>query len=104
MSSLKIEIDSDHARASSLSVGSSVFSVELTDGRTVMIPLDWYPRLLEATERELNNYRFIGDGEGIHWPDLDEDIRIVDLLAGKKSQESKRSLHTWSERRRSNIE
>jgi len=69
--------------------------VDLTDGRTVSVPLSWYPRLTNATIQERNNWRLIGRGEGIHWPDLDEDISIAGLISGKPSGESQTSLLQW---------
>jgi hypothetical protein len=69
--------------------------VELEDGRTVSTPLVWYPRLLYGSPDERQRWRLIGDGEGIHWPDLDEDILIDHLLAGVPSGESQRSLKRW---------
>ena len=71
-------------------------TVEIDDGRTVIVPLLWYPRLLNAatTEQRLN-WRLIGKGEGIHWPDLDEDISLENILNGKKSGENPESLKKW---------
>ncbi|CAM3325070.1 DUF2442 domain-containing protein [Aequorivita lipolytica] len=66
--------------AVSLSFGNYKMKVVLEDGRELSIPLEWFPKLRDATESELNNWRFIGDGEGIHWKDLDEDILIENLL------------------------
>ena len=57
-------------------------SVLLADGRTITVPLLWFPSLLNATDSQLNNYQILGDGEGIHWPDLDEDLSINGLLLG----------------------
>ncbi|MFH0823582.1 MAG: DUF2442 domain-containing protein [Pseudomonadota bacterium] len=73
--------------------------VELLDGRTITVPLAWYPRLFRATAAEQNNWRFIGKGEGIHWPDLDEDVSVADLLMGKPSGESQRSFERWKANR-----
>ena len=73
--------------------------VELTDGRTVTAPLAWYPRLAQASLAERNNWRLIGRGEGIHWPDLDEDISIENLLTGQPSGESQMSFSRWLEGR-----
>jgi hypothetical protein len=75
--------------------------VGLVDGRTISAPLLWYPRLAHASPEERSHWRFIGRGEGIHWPDLDEDISVANLLAGKPSGESQRSLKRWLEERRS---
>lgn len=74
--------------------------VRLDDGRALSVPLAWYPRLLQGTKAERENYELIGDGEGIHWPELDEDISVEGLLAGRRSAESTVSLARWSEKRR----
>ena len=73
--------------------------VELDDGRTISIPLTWYPRLWHGTMTERQNWRMIGDGRGIHWPGLDEDISIEGLILGRRSGESQRSLNRWLEQR-----
>ena len=62
-------------------------SVDLADGRTITIPLEWYPRLLRASREQRDNWRLIGRGHGIHWPDVDEDVRTMALLEGKPSWE-----------------
>ena len=80
-------------------VSADTLSVELSDGRTISVPLEWYPRLTHATEAERNNWRIIGRGHGIHWEDLDEDISVEGLLAGKPSGESQSSLKKWLENR-----
>jgi len=59
------------------------------------VPLAWYPRLSHGSEAERTNWRLVGQGEGIHWPDLDEDISIESLLAGRASGESQSSLEQW---------
>ena len=74
--------------------------VTLDDGRILSVPLAWFPRLFHGSEDERTNYELIGDGEGIHWPELDEDISVEGLLAGHRSTESARSLEKWIERRR----
>jgi hypothetical protein len=71
----------------------------LNDGRTISVPLAWYPRLLHGTREERNNWRFTGDKEGIHWPELDEDVSVSGLLAGKPSGESQSSFKRWLEKR-----
>jgi len=73
--------------------------VELEDGRAISLPLSWYPRLLHGKPEERKNYRLIGGGSGIHWPDLDEDLSVEDLLAGHRSQESQTSLQRWLDER-----
>ena len=74
-------------------------TVELNDGRTISAPLAWYPRLLHATPEERENWRLIGKGQGIHWNDLDEDISVENLLAGRHSGESQASLRHWLQAR-----
>jgi len=69
--------------------------VDLDDGRSLLIPLEWYPRLLHASPKERNNCRLLGDGYAIEWPDLDEHIGIAGLLAGRRSGESKKSFEQW---------
>ena len=87
------------ARAQQVAVTEDTLTVDLVDGRTLSVPLGWYPRLLHDTPEERNHWRLIGGGEGIHWPDLDEDISVENLLAGKLSGESQRSLKRWLEER-----
>lgn len=98
MSSLPIETHG--MRAQAVTVLSDALTVGLADGRTVSVPLDWYPRLVHATELERINFRFIAHGEGIRWPDLDEDISIVSLLAGRPSLETRASLERWLQSRK----
>ena len=74
--------------------------VEFVDGRTITVPLGWYPRLVHGTAAERAQWRFIGDGEGVHWPQLDEDISIEGLLAGRRSGETQDSLRRWLDRRK----
>jgi hypothetical protein len=69
--------------------------VDLADGRTITVPLAWFPRLAHGTPAERANWRFIGRGAGIHWPDLDEDISVESLLAGRRSGETQASLRRW---------
>jgi hypothetical protein len=81
-------------------VVDDALSVDLVDGRTISVPLAWYPRLAHGTPDERNRWRLIGEGEGIHWPDLDEDISVEGLLAGRPSGESDASLRRWLELRK----
>ena len=83
------------ARAQTVEVTDDALTVRLDDGRTVSAPLGWYPRLLHATPQERANWRLIADGIGVHWPDLDEDISVADVLAGRASGESQQSLKRW---------
>lgn len=69
-------------RVKGVEVGDDVLSVELMDGRTIGVPLVWYPRLLNASEKERRNWRVAGGGYGIHWPDVDEDLSTEGLLRG----------------------
>ena len=80
-------------------MSEDALAVELADGRSLSVPLVWYPRLLKGTPDERSNWRFIGGGQGIHWLDLDEDISIEGLLSGNRSQESQKSLARWLENR-----
>ena len=82
-------------RATSVRVSDDALIVDLSDGRTVLAPLAWYPRLLRGTTAERNNHQLIGEGVGIHWPQLDEDISVEGILAGRRSHESKESFDQW---------
>jgi hypothetical protein len=93
--------DPSSARAVDVSVTEDELSVQLEDGRTLAVPLVWYPRLLGGSKRERARWRLIGRGTGIHWPSLDEDISVEGLLAGRRSGESQESLKRWFERRAS---
>ena len=86
-------------KATDITFSGNEFSVILADGRTLSIPLAWFPRLFHATPAERANWRWIGGGIGIHWPDLDEDISVEDLILGRPSGESQASLQRWLERR-----
>jgi hypothetical protein len=87
------------AKAQQVTVTDDSLTVDLTDGRTISVPLAWYPRLVQGTPQERNNWRLIGDGEGIHWPDLDEDLGVEGLLLGRPSGESQRSFQRWLDER-----
>lgn len=86
--------------AETVTVSGDTLTAELSDGRTISVPLDWYPRLTHATPQERENWRLIGGGEGIHWPDLDEDISVEGLIAGRPSGESQKSFQRWLEAKR----
>ncbi len=79
MSTLAVEL---HPQAQSIKCTDVALIVELVDGRTISAPLVWFPRLSQATEVQRNNWELLGDGEGIHWPDVDEDLSINGLLVG----------------------
>ena len=88
------------AAAKRVKVTENALIVELQDGRTVSVPLDWYPRLAAGRRGERRKWELIGAGIGIHWPDLDEDISVEALLLGLRSNESQASLQRWRESRR----
>ena len=87
------------ALAELVAVNEDSLKVDFTDGRTITVPLEWFPRLIHGTIEERNKWRLIGSGEGIHWQDLDEDISVENLLFGKPSGESQSSLKKWLESR-----
>lgn len=91
------------AAAQAVHVSDDTLTVDLADGRSIAVPLGWYPRLIHATATERDNWRFIGRGEGIHWPDIDEDISVDNLLSGARSGESQRSFKRWLESRQAAI-
>jgi Protein of unknown function (DUF2442) len=88
-------LDKAASRATAVRLTDDSLVVDLADGRTVSVPLAWYPRLLEGSPHERAHHRFIGEGEGIHWPDLDEDISVENILAGKASGEGSKSFERW---------
>lgn len=83
------------ALAIHVEVGEHTLSVDLADGRTIAAPLAWYPRLAHASTQERGSWRLLGGGQGIHWPALDEDISVANLLAGQPSAESQTSFKKW---------
>ncbi len=87
-------------RAVHVSVTDDTLTVDLDDGRTIAVPIGWFPRLAYGTAAERANVQIAGAGFGLHWPDLDEDIGVEGLLLGKKSMESPASFARWLERRR----
>ena len=88
-------VESREAPASRVEVSEDTLSVELADGRTIAVPLAWYPRLAHATAEERASWRLLGGGGGIHWPAIDEDISVANLLAGQPSAESQSSFKKW---------
>lgn len=86
------------ATARNVSVSEDSLTVDLEDGRTIAVPLVWFPRLMNGTPAERANFRLIGNGEGVHWPDLEEDISVESLLAGRRSGETQTSLRLWLSR------
>src|SRR5688572_15780329 len=88
------------ATAAGVEVTDDAIVVDLHDGRTIAAPIGWYPRLSHGTAEERRNFQIIGKGEGIHWPDLDEDVSVENLLRGQPSGESQASFKAWLDRRR----
>ena len=97
MNTLVVEIEYPFAQA--VHVSEDTLTVDLSDGRTISVPLGWFPRLEHGRPEERANWRLIGKGHGIHWPDLDEDISVEGLLAGKPSGESQASFNKWLNKR-----
>ena len=81
-------------------VTGNTIRADLSDGRTIVVPIAWFPRLVHGTPKERSNWRLVGKGFGIHWEDLDEDISVENLLLGKASGESQSSFRRWMESRR----
>lgn len=98
MTSLMVEL-LEIPKAQQVVLTDDALTVDLSDGRTISVPLAWYPRLLHSTPIERNNWRFIGGNEGIHWPDIDEDISVKNIILGKPSGESQKSFQRWLEER-----
>lgn len=83
------------ARIVHVTVSDDTLAADLEDGRSIAIPIGWYPRLSHASPAEREHFEISGAGYGIHWPDLDEDIGVEGMLLGKKSGESVESLARW---------
>ena len=97
MSTLKAELQP--ATILDVTPTDETLTAELSDGRVISVPLAWYPRLVHARSEERSNWRLIGHGEGVHWPDLDEDISAENIILGQPSGESQGSLKRWLEMR-----
>jgi len=97
MKNSKIETWTVFARE--VKVTDDLLTFKLSDGRTISAPLAWYPRLAQGTRKERNNWE-LGSGVGVHWPDLDEDISVENLLNGQASGESKKSFQRWLNQRK----
>jgi hypothetical protein len=99
MNILAVEIA--EARAQSVAVEEDRLVVDLIDGRSISTPLAWYPRLWHGTLEERANWEIIGDGTCIHWPQLDEDLSVAGILAGRRSGESLDAIQKWLSSRKS---
>ena len=99
VSTLKVNV----SYADDIRVTEDALTAELNDGRIISVPLSWYPRLVHATPEERNHWELIGTGEGIHWPDLDEDISVEMLLAGVPSGESPSGFKRWLEAKKAGL-
>lgn len=87
--------ETGHAVVRKVIVTADSLVVDLVDGRRFSVPVSWYPRLAHGTPDERTQWELISQGEGIHWPLLDEDIHVADLIAGRASNESKKSISKW---------
>lgn len=86
-------------KAIGVTIADERLYVDLENGRTISVPIGWYPRLAHGTVSEWQNYELSGGGRGIYWPELDEDIGVDGLLLGKQSMESSTSFARWLKRR-----
>ena len=93
MNTLAVEIRIPEAL--NVTLTDDTLSVDLNDGRSISVPIAWFPRLLHSSYEERNNWRLVGRGMGIHWEDIDEDVSIENLLAGSPSGESQESFQKW---------
>jgi|SRR5450432_4261899 Protein of unknown function (DUF2442) len=94
------ETELKHVIAQRVFASDEGLTVDLADARTITVPLAWFPRLVHGTPAERVNWRLMGGGSGIHWPDLDEDISVEGLLAGRRSGEAQASLRAWIQSRK----
>ena len=97
MTTLAIKLDLPYAE--NVMVTEDTLNVDLSDGRTISVPLTWFPRLVHASREQRDNWRLIGRGHGIHWDDIDEDVSVEGIIAGRPSGESQSSFKKWLEER-----
>jgi hypothetical protein len=93
-------VEVQEPRGKSVKTSDEELRVDLVDGRTIIVPLAWFPRLWHGTPQERKHFEIFGDGTYIHWPDLDEDLTVAGLLAGQRSGESPQSLKKWLDSRK----
>ena len=98
MATSTVEMEVPMAR--SITTTDDTLTVGLSDGRSISVPLSWYPRLVHATPDERDDWEMIGDGQGFRWEDLDEDISVEGILVGRPSGESRKSFERWLAARR----
>ena len=94
------QIEAGIATATSVAVTDETLVAHLADGRVITVPLNWYPRLQHATANERSHWELQVEGRHVHWPEIDEDLSIEDLLIGRPSAESDSSLNKWLAARR----
>ena len=92
-----LTVDLQDLRVLRVYVTEDTLTADLQDGRSIAVPLAWYPRLMHALPKERQNWRLSGNGFGINWPDLDEDVSIENLILGQPSGESQASFQRWLE-------
>ncbi len=98
-----ISLAHDASTAVRVRVTEDELSLDLADGRTVSVPLGWYPRLSHATPEERDGWELIGGGSGVHWPEVDEDVSVASLLAGRPSSERQESFRQWLAKRATKV-
>ena len=101
MDTLTVEIEVPGA--TNLIFTEDTLTAELSDGRTISVPLAWYPRLVHATQEERDNWEMLDDGRFFHWPDLDEDLSVEGFLAGWPSRESPQGFKRWLEAKKAGL-
>ncbi|MBD2071879.1 DUF2442 domain-containing protein [Leptolyngbya sp. FACHB-671] len=94
MTSLTVDL-LEVPKIQTIEITDDTLSVDLSDGRTISVPLTWYPRILHGSVEERNNWRLIGDGNEIHWNQLDEDVSVKNIILGQSSGESQKSFQRW---------
>jgi hypothetical protein len=90
-------ISANSPRAINVDITDDTLTISLVDGRVVSVPISWYPRLSNAVPEHRAVWEFIGGGHGIHWPELDEDISVENVLLGQPSGEGARSFANWKQ-------
>ena len=102
MTSLMVDL-LEVPKIQTIEITDDTLSVDLSDGRTISVPLAWYPRLLHSSVNERNSWRLIGSGDGIHWHQLDEDISVKNIILGQPSGESQTSFQRWLNERQATV-